>query len=144
MELIKSLFNWFAANPGATGVIVAGSLFIAVLYALAIFAVIARVAPDYFVASRPTAGTWRNRHPVLRITFHVLKNLLGLGLLVAGIAMLVLPGQGLLTILIAIGFLDFPGKRSMERQLVSQPKILSVINRIRERAGSPPLIMPDG
>jgi hypothetical protein len=68
-----------------------------------------------------------------------LKNVLGLVLLIAGLAMLVLPGQGVITILIGILFLDFPGKYQLERRLIQQKNIQSAIAWIRKRTGQPPL-----
>jgi hypothetical protein len=69
----------------------------------------------------------------------VLKNLIGFVLLAAGIAMLVLPGQGILTMLIGISLVDFPGKRQLERKLIGQPAVLNTINKVREKFGQPPL-----
>jgi hypothetical protein len=57
----------------------------------------------------------------------------------AGIAMLVLPGQGLLTILIGFLMLDFPGKYRVEKWLVSRRRLLGAINWLRRRAGRVPL-----
>ena len=59
--------------------------------------------------------------------------------LLAGLAMLVLPGQGLLTMLIGLLLLDFPGKRALERRVVRRPKILAFLNRMRDRRGREPL-----
>src|SRR5439155_1676482 len=76
---------------------------------------------------------WLNdRHPVLRGLGLSVKNLLGVLFVLAGIAMLVLPGQGLLTMLIGLSFLDFPGKRDQERKIISVPMVLQTINRLRE------------
>jgi len=58
---------------------------------------------------------------------------------VAGLAMLVLPGQGILTMLIGISLIDFPGKRQLERKLIGQPAVLHTINKVREKFGRPPL-----
>ena len=52
--------------------------------------------------------TWRQRHPVLRWIGFLIKNVLGVILVLMGLAMLVLPGQGVLTLLIGISLLDFP------------------------------------
>jgi len=58
--------------------------------------------------------------------------------------MLFLPGQGVLTMLIGISMLDFPGKRKIEAKLIGQPTVLSVINGMRKRRGKPPLVLaPD-
>ena len=71
------------------------------------------------------------------------KNLAGAVLVLAGLAMLVLPGQGLLTIVVGLLFLDFPGKRSLELRLVRHPPVLRTINWLRATAHRPPLQMPD-
>ena len=74
-------------------------------------AVFVRMPADYFV--RPP-GQRSGQRPALRLLVLVVKNLLGGLLLVAGIAMLVLPGQGVLTILAALTLLRFPGKRRLQ------------------------------
>lgn len=89
--------------------------------------------PDYRTPVRSRA--------LLRWTLLIGKNLLGVVLLVAGIAMMVGPGQGILTILIAVMLLNFPGKRRLERWLVSRNKVLHSINWLRRRYGKPPLVL---
>ncbi len=70
------------------------------------------------------------------------KNLAGALLLLAGVAMLVLPGQGILTILLGLMLLDFPGKYQLEHRLLRRPRVLSTLNWLRRRAHRPPLRMP--
>jgi hypothetical protein len=53
--------------------------------------------------------------------------------------MLFLPGQGILTMLIGVTMLDFPGKRRMEAKMIGQPAVLSTINNMRQKFGKPPL-----
>lgn len=72
----------------------------------------------------------------------VLRNGLGLVLLVLGVGMLVLPGQGLLTILTAFAVMDFRGKRRLEHRLMMLPRVFAAINRLRQRTGHPPLLLP--
>jgi len=67
------------------------------------------------------------------------KNVLGYAFIVAGIIMLVLPGQGMLTILIGITLVNFPGRYRLERWFVSRRPVLRSINWLRRRAGQPPL-----
>lgn len=102
--------------------------------------ILVRLPADYF-DTRVTRHWMRDRHPLLRAVGLVVKNLAGLMFLAAGIAMLVLPGQGILTILIGVSLLDFPGKRRLEAQLVGQPAVLRGINAIRARFGKPPLTL---
>lgn len=129
LQLNQTLLTWLAVVSVVTFV---GSL-------LAVPWLIVRIPADYFSRAEPHVLPWVNRHPVVHIVAHVAKNVVGALLILAGIAMLVLPGQGVLTIVIGILLLDFPGKRALERRLVSQPTILRAINWMRERGGRPPL-----
>jgi hypothetical protein len=52
--------------------------------------------------------------------------------------MLVLPGQGVLTLCVSLFLLDFPGKRRLERRILGYPPVLHALNRLRTRAGQPP------
>jgi hypothetical protein len=69
----------------------------------------------------------------------MLRNVLGGVLLIAGLLMLVLPGQGLLTIFVGLTLIDFPKKREWIKSVFSRPRLLKVINSIRERFKHPPL-----
>ena len=71
---------------------------------------------DYFI--RDLRREYR-LHP-LHLLRTVAKNLLGLMVFLAGLMMLVTPGQGILTVLIGLGMLNFPGKRRLELHLVRQ------------------------
>lgn len=100
---------------------------------------IVRMPADYFLRPEPTPDTWPARHPAVRLVVLVAKNLLGLVLVIAGILMLLLPGQGILAILLGLALLDLPGKRALERRLIRSPAILPAVNAIRAKAGQPPL-----
>lgn len=71
------------------------------------------------------------------------KNLLGAILVLVGIILSVpgVPGQGILTILLGVMLLDFPGKRDLERKIVSRPKVRDAIDRLRQRFGKQPLVL---
>ena len=116
------------------------SLFMFVGTLIAIPVILVRLPADYFDIrkSRP----WMEaHHPILRVIGHLVKNLVGLVFVLAGLAMLLLPGQGVLTILIGLSLLEFPGKRRLEARLVGQPTVLSTINKMRAKFGKPPLIL---
>ena len=83
------------------------------------------------------------RHPALHVALLIARNAIGWPLLAAGFAMLVLPGQGLLTILVAVALIDFPGKRRVELALVRQRPIHGVIDWLRHRRGKPPILLPE-
>lgn len=105
---------------------------------IAIPVILVKLPANYFDERHPR--TWmKDHHPVLRWTGLILKNVIGLVFALAGIAMLFLPGQGILTLLIGISLMDFPGKRHLEGKLVCHPKVLKPINALRAKWGRPPL-----
>jgi hypothetical protein len=81
--------------------------------------------------------------PPWRWPYLVVKNITGAVLLLAGVAMLILPGQGLLTLAIGLGLMNFPGKRSLIRRLIGQPRVLRTINQWRAKAHKDPLEAPN-
>jgi hypothetical protein len=133
------MFDWLKQNEALLfwlAMLSVGSL---VLAALLLPVIVVRLPADYFVRERLLDHGPRR---ALDWCWHIGKNLFGALFVLAGIAMLVLPGQGLLTILIGMLLMDFPGKRALERRLIGRPKILAQINRLRQRRGSEPLRMP--
>jgi hypothetical protein len=67
------------------------------------------------------------------------KNVLGVALLAIGVALLILPGQGVLMIIVGLLLVDFPGRQKLLRKLMAKPKVQKAITAIRKRAGKPPL-----
>ena len=72
----------------------------------------------------------------------IIRNALGLFLFFAGIAMLFLPGQGLLTILLGTLLLSFPGKHKLVNNLVCQPKIQHSLDWLRKKRGKSSFLWP--
>lgn len=104
--------------------------------------VVTRLPRDYFV--RPERVAWRasTGEPAFALVMQVLKNLLGLLLVVLGIVLLVTPGQGLLTLFIGLMLMNFPGKYRLERWLVMRPGVMNGLNWLRSRRGSAPFDAP--
>ena len=98
--------------------------------------ILVKLPADHFNKNHRTSF-WLGRHPVIRAMGIIGKNILGVLLVVVGILLSIpgVPGQGLLTILLGIMLLDFPGKRRLEQNLLSRPQILKTINRLRARFG---------
>ena len=107
-----------------------------------VVAVLIKLPATYFRDRHPPAFC-AERHPVLRWSGLVGKNLLGILVILLGISLSLpgIPGQGLLMILLGIMLLDFPGKRRLEQKLVSRPKVLRSINWLRDRFGKSPLVL---
>lgn len=117
------------------GWLFAVSLGLLVLSPVVVGWVVVRLPVDYFAADRRETGAFLGDHPVWRPVMIVGKNLLGALLVVAGVLMLFVPGQGLLTIVMGVLLLDFPGKFRLERWLVTRRAVWRPINWLRKRAG---------
>lgn len=102
--------------------------------------ILIRLPSDYFDMRVPRHWM-KDHHPVLRVIGFIIKNILGMVFFLAGFLMLFLPGQGLLTMLIGISFMDFPNKRRLEARIVGQRTIFNAINAMRQRFNKPPLIL---
>lgn len=128
-----ALFWWL-------GVLSAGTFVVSLL---AVPWIVARLPRDYFLREHPQANLFRKEHPVVRWTFLIGKNVLGLILVLGGIAMLVLPGQGILTILIGLMLLNFPGKREVELWVLKRSAVERIVNWIRRKRHRDPLLFPN-
>ena len=126
--------TWTAVAWGVAlfAVSAAGSLAVAT-------AVLVRLPADYFAAEGPAI-----QHGGLPT--RIAKNVLGALLVLVGVVLSIpgVPGQGVLTILLGVMLLDFPGKRALERRFVSAPSVRRAVNRLRARFGSPPLVLGAG
>ena len=105
--------------------------------------ILVRIPADYFDIRVPRHWM-QNHHPVLRMVGHIVKNAIGAIFLFAGFLMLFLPGQGVLTMLIGVSMLDFPGKRKIEAKMIGQRTVLGVINGMRAKFRKPPLVLAPG
>jgi hypothetical protein len=133
---------WIASHPQIFAATAALSLFMFVGTLLVVPILLVRMRADYFTeAYRPRS--FANRHPVWRMTLIVIKNVIGFALVTVGLVMLVLPGQGILRVLIGLSLLDFPGKRRLERRIASQRHVRRSIDWIRCRRGRAPLKFDD-
>ena len=142
MDWIEPILNWAKENGTFFAWVASISVFAFFLSLLLVPSLIRKIPEDYFLEENPKADAVCESHPVLRITFLILKNLLGWIVLLSGILMLLTPGQGILTILIGIMMINFPGKRRLEIKLVSMKPLNRTINWMREKGDKPPLKLP--
>lgn len=129
--------GWGWVDSGTAGLVLGVSLGMLIVGALVAPIIIVRMPADYFV--RSPGGERESKAGITRTVMRVLKNVLGFLLVLAGLAMLVLPGQGILTLLIGISLLNFPGKRRFQQRLLRIHAVERVVQAIRHRAGRPPL-----
>jgi len=108
----------------------AASVALAVVSAALVPALLARLPDDHFLL--PPAP---RRHPIAR-------NLAGAVLVLAGVVMLFVPGQGVLTILAGLCLLDFPGRHAAILRILRQRTVQRAVTVLRGRRGQPPLRLP--
>lgn len=97
--------------------------------------------PENYFSSHYQADFLPNASWLTRWGAVIAKNVIGFLLVLAGIVMLIGPGQGILTILIGLILMDIPGKRPLEARIIKRPIILSAANDLRARYNKAPLLM---
>lgn len=117
-----------------------GSVVLLVGTALLIPWLIIILPADFFARKLGSPEAQSSRSRMSTIVLAVCRNLIGAVLLVAGFIMLFVPGQGLLTILVALALIDFPGKRILLLRMISSPRVFNAANGIRRWAGKPELL----
>jgi len=104
--------------------------------------ILVKLPADYFSRSheRKFLDDYR---PGVRIAGVIAKNVVGVLLVVVGIILSIpgVPGQGVLTILLGVMLLDFPGKHRLEQNLVCRPKVRDAINALRQKFGKSELVL---
>ena len=130
--------TWIKANTALLGWLGALSVVMFVGSLIAIPLLVIRIPTHYFMHP-PRVGRGRS---LSRLLGAVVKNVLGVIFILAGLAMLVLPGQGIITILIGLMLMNFPGKRNLELRLVQQAPVYRTLNWMRAKANRPPLRIP--
>jgi hypothetical protein len=98
-----------------------------------------KIPPDYFTKPRKARKILAVQNPVLKTGLKMVKNIIGYLFIVAGLLMLILPGQGVMTVLIGVILADFPGKDRMLIWLVRRRSVIKTINWLRKRAKAEPL-----
>ena len=102
--------------------------------------ILVKIPANHFSKSRKTKF-WAGPRPWLHAAKVIGKNIGGVLLVALGVVLSLpgVPGQGLLTVLLGIMLLDFPGRHRLEQKLLSKSSILSSINKLRGRFGKKPL-----
>src|SRR5687768_10731890 len=111
-----------------------------VLSILIVAVVIVKIPANYF-SSHYQEDFLPNSSWLTRWGAVIAKNVVGAILVLAGIVMLIGPGQGILTILIGLVLMDIPGKRPLEARIIKRPTILAAANALRAKFGKDPLVV---
>ena len=133
--------QWFSFSQQTLTWLSIGSGLLFLAGAIAVPWMVVTLPKDAFSnVKRP--GVLDRQPAAVRVTLRILKNVLALVLIVLGIAMLILPGQGILAILLGVMLGDFPGKLRLQRWLIARPKVMNSLNWLRRKFGKPPFDDP--
>lgn len=141
MSITEKIISWSSINSDLLFLLGSLSIFILIISVFMMVLIISFLSEDYFKSENRNliSSVQNSRYPLLKLLVLITKNFFGILLLVSGILMLVLPGQGILTIITGLVFIDYPGKYKFERKLLRQKGVINSINLIRSRLSKPPL-----
>ena len=144
-EWLHRLSVWINAHETLVTCMVGFSVISFVGTLVIIPILIVRIPADYFVRRKPPPDDWREHHPVIRAAVLVIKNVVGVLLVILGLILSIplVPGQGFLTILIGLTLVNFPGKRRLELAIVSLQPVHRTLNWIRVKNKRPQLRLPE-
>ena len=140
--MLSELQAWITGHQQVIEQIGNFSLLVLVITAIALPIVVKQLPADYFISDKREPARAARKHPLIWALLSQVKNLIGLVLILAGIIMLVLPGQGTVTILVGLAISNFPGKYKLERWIACQPAVGETLNKIRKITGASPLAFP--
>ena len=141
LELLGAVWAWSEGHRWVVWAVAAGSLGSLVLSGVLVTLILVQLPSDHYSRTRIAPLATANGGLVSLLASGavlVIRNVLGWVFVVAGIAMLVLPGQGLLSIIAGLVLIDFPGKHRLERRLLASHVVRDAMNWLRRRAGRPP------
>jgi len=139
-----SLFRWVENHPLSFWWIGALSAAIFLIFLIAIPLLIVKLPYDFFIRQsmqRPRLAS--HNHPAMKLIYMITKNLVGVMIIFAGIVMLFLPGQGIITIIVGLSLLNIPGKRRLVLYAVCHSFIMRPVNRLRARFDKPAFLTPE-
>ena len=140
MQSYMEAFSYFLQNNQVFLYVSGLSTIFFFLSLLGLSWLISIIPHNYFVDKKRVSFI-KMKNPLMWLLIIIIKNLIGLILIICGILMLILPGQGVLTIITGLIFLDYPGKFRFERSLVRNKLILNSMNWIRRKLDKPDLII---
>lgn len=92
---------------------------------------VCRIPDDYFLFHDSKSSV--KVFSLSRLLRVLARNVAGYVMVSAGLIMLFIPGQGLLTILLGVIFIDFPGKNVLERRVIRIRRLQMALNWIRRK-----------
>ncbi len=139
MLFFMELLNWIQEHEVLLAVLGTSGFLLFIASLIAVPVIFAYMPEDYFMR---VAQGFPKRKP-FRQFLHILKNIFGVLFMLCGLILLLLPGQGILMIIIGISLIDFPGKHQLQIHLIKLPKVRNSVQWIRTKVHHKPLILPE-
>jgi len=133
-RMLEMVMQYPSMLAGVTIVSFAGFVFGLLL----VSRLVCRLPSNYFMVFEKPETVPKLFRPKIQIV----KNLAGGMLICLGLVMLIVPGQGLLTLFLGLVVMDFPGKNKVIRCLIRVKTIQSSLNWVRHKKGRPPFVFP--
>ena len=131
--------EWIQAH---LGYVVGGlSVLSAITFCVSVVAIpliVARLPTDYFLHNQKSDPPSSFFNRVVQLA----RNIFGCMIVFAGLLMLILPGQGVITIFIGVFLLDVPGIRAVKTRLLARSRVQIGIDWLRFKCGKPPMTWP--
>jgi hypothetical protein len=134
--------NWLQTHENLVFLAGVSSIIMFLGTLVVLMAVIVMLPAEHFVRDDKKHPAIPIGNPILFICYQVFKNLIGISFIVAGLAMLVLPGQGLISLVIGLSLTSFPGKHRLTRFIIQRKAVFRSANWFRRKFDRPPLKSP--
>jgi len=107
------------------------------------FVILIKLPGDYFLRTEESTPATQSS-PLTRLVLPILKNVVGIVIILIGgiLSLPLVPGPGLLIVIIGLSLTNFPGKRKLELYILRAPLALGAVNWLRSKAGRLPLRLP--
>lgn len=99
---------------------------------------VGKIPYDYFVNDK---YSMKSASKITKFIVNPIRNIFGLILFILGFIMLFTPGQGIITILLAVLVMRFPYKRELEQKIIANKNILKALNWLRDKNNKPHIIV---
>lgn len=130
--MFNEIFQFFKENLVIISILNIG-VFLG--FIAAIIFVFSKLPKNYWICSQVDQES--------SLKMKVLRNILAFPVAILGALMLLLPGQGLLTLLLALMLADFELKQELMAKIIAKKKIRESLDYIRRKMGRSPFIWPE-
>ncbi len=132
--MLEGILTFAERYAGLIAIVGAASVGMLMISALITPWFVAQLPADYF--SRPTPNV--QPRSLQRLLLQLARNVLGAILLAAGLLMMIIPGPGLITLVLGLTVSDFAAKQRVIRHFLNKPGVMDSLNWMRRKYHRPP------